>query len=671
MESALTTTRTRALRANWQVDPGSVCAWLLPVALVTYLGVRSGGYDPVVSDQVAIALWWVVFLILASRIAPIRLTAPARVGFVLLTGYAAWTTLSLTWTESSERTMGDVTLMLLYVALALLAFLIRGREAARLMLNGLAVAITAVATIAVLSRLHFAWFAVPEVVQNLPGSAHRLSYPLGYWNALAALVAIGIPLALYAATGARTLVCRAVAAASVPLLALCVYLTASRGGVVEVALGVLLFLALAPDRLPKLVLTLMCAAGSALLIGAADQRSAVRDGLRTPLAAHQGDQLIAVSIAVMLGVALLAYAIALIERHFERPRWLTVTRRRATTATLVAAIVALALFAAAGGPGFLSREWSQFKTAAAPANISGGTTLQRLQNVTGEGRYQYWQASGRAAKLDPLAGTGAATFVYWWARDGTAIGGFVQDAHSLYLQALGELGYPGLLLIGAFVAWILLCGLWGVIRVRDPDRRLAIAAATAGAGVFAFTAALEWIWLIPVLPVSLLILAAVIFAPTYDDHAGLAAGVIVAEAIRRAASHAWVRAGARVAGGLTALAALAVIALPLSATAAVRSSQQEARAGNLAGALGSARQAVRLQPYAASSWLQEALVLEVAGDLPSALAAAKRATANESTNSNNWLVLSRLEARTGNASAAVADYLRARSLNPHSPVFSR
>jgi tetratricopeptide (TPR) repeat protein len=673
MESALTATgRTRTLGARWSLDSGALGAWLLPVALVTYLGMRSGGYDVVISDQVGIALWWLVFLTFTLRLTSLRLTAAARIGLGLLVVYAGWTASSLIWTESAERTMGDVTLMLLYVALALLAFAIRGREAARLMLGGLAVAIVAIATIALLSRLHFAWFAVPEVAQTLPTYAHKLSYPLGYWNALAALMAIGIPLLLHAATGARAMILRALAGGGVPILALCAFLTVSRGGAIAAVLGVLVFLALAPDRLPKLAVALVCGGGSALLVAAANQRPAVRDGLRSALAAHQGDQLIAIAAAVAIGVAFVVYAIALLERHVERPRLLVLSRARVGAFAGAAVVVALAVFLAAGGPGFLSREWTQFKTPRGPTSLNSANALQRLQDVTGNGRYQLWQAAMRAGDAHPLTGTGAGTFVYWWARDGTLSGGFVQDTHSLYLQAFAELGYPGLVLISSFILWILVCGVVKAVRVRDPDRRLAIAAATAGGAVFAFSAAVEWIWLIPVLPAALIVLAAVIFAPEDSGAASVrrSPSIGLRAAVARAAASSWARGAARIAGGLAALAALVAIALPMSATAAVRDSQASARAGNVAAALTTAREAVRLQPYAATPWLQEALVLELAGDLRGALIDAARATSREPTNSNTWLVRSRLEARTGHARAALEAYRRARSLNPNSPVFA-
>jgi hypothetical protein len=655
------------------MDAGAVCGWLLPVSLVTYLGVRQGGYDPIISSQIGIAAWWLILLLFAFRLVRVRLTASGCIGLGLLVAYAGWTTLSLSWTVSAESTMTDVSQMLLYVALALLVFLVQGREAIRYMLHGLGTAIVAIAILALLSRLHFQWFAVPGVAISLPHASHRLSYPIDYWNALAALMAIGIPVLLYSASAARTLLARAAAGACLPLLALCAFLTASRGGVIEIGVGLVLFLALAPERLPKLAIMLVGGAGSALLVAAASQRGAVRNGLRTALAAHQGSQMIVITVTVALAVGMLVGAIVLVERHVNRPRLLAISRRQMTLLSGIGGLIAVIAFIAAGGPAFANREWNQFKSAAKPPSASHATALQRLQSVAGEGRYQYWQAAVRETNSRPLTGTGAGTFQFWWAQHGTVTGGFVLDAHSLYLQALGELGYPGLILIACFIAWILMWGVWRVIRSHDVDQRLALAAASAGAFVFATSAAVEWIWFIPALPVALFVLAGVLFAPEVGGNHHSSSARIQAGARSRLRELLCTRAaryGTSAAVAVASLVSIVVIALPMAATAAVRKSQTLVQAGNLPAALARAIEAEHLQPYAATPWLQEALVEEQAGDITAAVVAARHATANEPTSSNNWLVLSRLEARAGHASTALADYRRADRLNPYSPIFS-
>jgi Flp pilus assembly protein TadD len=119
---------------------------------------------------------------------------------------------------------------------------------------------------------------------------------------------------------------------------------------------------------------------------------------------------------------------------------------------------------------------------------------------------------------------------------------------------------------------------------------------------------------------------------------------------------------------VAAVASLAPIAVAMATTTAVRQSQAAAAAGNTALALADARAASQIEPGAASPQIQSALVLELRGELNAAVAAAQRATTDESTNWQPWLILSRLQAESGHARAAVSAFRRARSLNPSSPV---
>ena len=126
---------------------------------------------------------------------------------------------------------------------------------------------------------------------------------------------------------------------------------------------------------------------------------------------------------------------------------------------------------------------------------------------------------------------------------------------------------------------------------------------------------------------------------------------------------------ARLGFAAVALAAIVAIAIPLATTSLLRESEADARAGDLRGALESARSAQNVQPGAAAPRLQQALVLEELGDLRAAAAAARAAARREPTNWRSWLVWSRIEAERGRAAAAVRAYRRARSLNPHHSLF--
>jgi cytochrome c-type biogenesis protein CcmH/NrfG len=87
--------------------------------------------------------------------------------------------------------------------------------------------------------------------------------------------------------------------------------------------------------------------------------------------------------------------------------------------------------------------------------------------------------------------------------------------------------------------------------------------------------------------------------------------------------------------------------------------------------LSDALAAARIESGAASPEIQAALVQELQGHPGSALVSARRAAADEPANWSTWLIISRLEAETGHPHQALAAFIRARSLNPKSPVFSQ
>ncbi|MBA3746416.1 MAG: hypothetical protein H0W96_02865, partial [Solirubrobacterales bacterium] len=235
-----------------RVDAPAVAAWTLAFAVVAYLALSNGGYDTVVRSQVGIAVWWIVLLAALAGVLPMRIGATSWVAIGLLSGFALWIGLATGWSESAERSTIELGRVAAYLGVLVLAIALQGRAAARHTINGLACAIGLVTVLAVASRLHPQWFPVNDHIEFLAGSERKLSYPLNYWNALAALMAIGVPLLLGVALGARTLAGQAAAAAMLPLSALCVYLTISRGGAIALTVGIVVFLLFVGRRLNAL-----------------------------------------------------------------------------------------------------------------------------------------------------------------------------------------------------------------------------------------------------------------------------------------------------------------------------------------------------------------------------------------------------------------------------------
>lgn len=631
------------------IDWAAAATWLLCFGLVAYLGLEGGGFDPLVHDRIGIAVWWVALAGVLVGAIPRRFQG--RLGWSalgLLAAFVAWTALSLSWTESVEATLADLARLSAYLGVFALVLFARAAGDSRRLVGAVAAAIVVVSIVALLSRLHPSWFPEANETARILNDPERLSYPLNYWNGLAGLIAIGLPLLLQVATGAKSILFRGLAAAAIPALALTIFFTLSRGGMAAAIIALAAFLALTSDRIPKLLALLVVGAGSAVLVAAANGREALQHGLLNDVARDQGSEMLTIVIAVCLVSGLVHAAISYALREEARPRWTFVSRQQSAVVGIVALTGALIFAAAFGLPGRVSNGWDEFREGGGP-----GTGAGRLGSVAGQSRYEFWQAAVDQNATKPLTGTGSGTFEFWWARNGTTDESVV-DTHSLYFQTLGELGIVGFLLLIAFLLTVLVGGARNAIRA-GPATRPALAAALAGCLAFCLTAAVDWMWQIPVLAASLLLLAAVLVSVRPEGATGGA------------------RLGvpARIAFAAGALAAILAISIPLSSTDLVRQSEAAARGGDLEAALRDARSAQNAEPGAATPRLQQALVLEEMGALAPAAGAAVAATERESTNWRTWLVLSRIEAERGRADAAVRDYRRARSLNPRSSLFER
>jgi hypothetical protein len=636
---------TAKIRADW--DWAAAASTALCFGLVLFLGLEGGGYDPLVHDQVGIAVWWALLATVAVGLLPRRRLGPAALAALgLLTAFALWIGLSLVWTESVEKTLTDFARALSYVAVFALVLLSRdGRETQRL-IGAVAAAIVAVAVVALLSRLHPDWFPTAQQTGKILESEDRLSFPLNYWNALAALTAIGVPLLLQLASGARWILTRAAAAAALPAMVLVLYLTLSRGGIGATAIAVLVFLVVAADRLPKLVPLAIAALAGAFLIVLAHDREALHEGLANATAREQGDELMPIVILVCAAVGALQAGFSALGRRWQRPDWSRPSKQGTWAGVALGALVLLVAALAIGAPGRVSDAWSEFKEGGGP-----GEGSERLSSAAGESRYQFWTSTLDENATAPLIGTGSGTFQVWWAREGDEAE-TVRDAHSLYMQTLGELGIVGILLLLSFLAWVFVSGLRAAL-LSDAEERSRLAAALAGFTVFLLTAAVDWMWQVPVVPVAALMLAS---------------GLLVAGGggAKPRLPVPW-----RVGVAVVSLAAIVAIAIPLASLSHTRQSQASVRGGDYAAALEDARSAQNVEPAAATPRLQQALVLELMEDFPAAEAAAREAVDRESTNWRLWLVLSRIAAENGRADAAVDAYKEARNLNPRGEIFQR
>src|SRR5215213_3472757 len=134
MEASSMRAQTRnsdfANRFSWD----AAVTWVLCFGLVAFLGIEGGGFDALVQGQVGIGIWWV--LLVGVLVGALPRVGPSRLALIalgLFAAFAAWTALSLIWTESSERTVVDLARVLTYLGIfALVLFVKAPREPQRL-----------------------------------------------------------------------------------------------------------------------------------------------------------------------------------------------------------------------------------------------------------------------------------------------------------------------------------------------------------------------------------------------------------------------------------------------------------------------------------------------------------------------------------------------------------
>lgn len=632
-------TRTRA-----------VIGWLLGFSVVSVLALGNGGYEAVARGRVGVAVWWVVLLGAFIGAFPRRVPSTAWVAVGLLGALALWTGVAASWSESAERSVTEFARVATYLGVLVLGVCVVARTGARPLVAGVASAIAFVAALAVLSRVHPAWFASGDRVALFGEiGARRLSYPLNYWNALGALVAMGVPLLLALSVGARTAATRAASVAALPVLALCMYLTISRGSLLVAAVAVAVLLMLAPGRWALLGKLALGASGAALLIAVARSQPALRSGIDTPQARSDGDILLVVTLLVCLGVGLASWGIDWTTKRvvLPAPPWKNLSRGVLRGVSSAAALTVVVAALALGVGDEIGERWQEFKAPPTLTMAGSSDLVSRLQAVNGTGRYQLWQAAIDANRAHRWNGIGPGAFEFWWTRNPTTPL-FVRDAHNLYLETLAEAGIVGFALLVSLLMWVLIVAARRTLRA--PVRtRLWLAAASATIAGFLTSAALDWTWEVAVAPAAMLLMSAVVVAV---DNGTPRRRNSMDPTLRRA--------------GLAVLSAsaLIVVVIPLAGAVKLRDSREAAGRGDLRAAVSDARSAERLQPYAASPTLQQALVLERMGRIDDAARAARKATQAEPTNWRVWLIRARISEAQGARRVARTSRARFRALNP-------
>ena len=615
-------------------------AFIVACGAIVFLGLDGGGYDILVRQGFALVVWTLIAIGFTLGVLPrgrpaAVLLVPALAAAALL----AWTVLSLTWTESGERTTAEIARLLGYLGLMTLALASLKRRSFRAAAGGISLGVIVITGLAVASRLDPGAFPGAGDVARL-FDRDRLDYPLDYWNAVGAWAAISIAIALAWSAHARLVVVRALSLATLPLAGACIYVTYSRGGVLSSAVAILAVIALARNRWTAFVHSLVGGGAAAVAILSIHDHQQIADAT-----GGSGGGVVAAVIAVA-GLVCAGVAVATFSLDADRFRLPRQTANYAVPAFLV--LVVAATLIAAHGP--ISRGWDQFRSQDR-TNSSGSSRL----TTAGGNRHNLWSSAYAEFEAHPLDGTGPGTYEFWWSRDARDPE-YVRNAHSLYLESLGETGLPGLLFLVLFLGGSLAAALQVRRRLEEPGDIAASVALCAAFCVFLVSAGVDWMW--QVTAVGAIALGGIAVAGA----AGSEAGEVRLSGLP-------LRSGLRIAVGVAALAAAAFEVPGIVSTQRIRASQAAARAGDLPHSRSLAQQAVDAMPWAATPYEQLALVEEELGDLAAARRDTEHAIRNEPTNWRYPLLLARIESEQGDRAAARRTFLQGRRLRPLSPSY--
>lgn len=576
-------------------------------AAIGITAAAGGGYFPTSWGWAALVFSWIAILALLFR-AEVHVSVLEWAAVAAICGVAAWTALSILWSADVTQTVLEFQRSLVYVSGVLALVSVARRRLYRELLGGLLVAISLVSAYGLATRLFPERLGVYD-----PVATYRLAEPVGYWNALGILAAIGALLALGFAAHGDGYATRALSGAAVVVLVATLYFTFGRGPWIALIGGLLATIVFETRRLrfvttvlvlsPFLVATVWLASNSTALTRQA-----------TPLqeASRAGHRLAVAVILLCLGAAVAATVLHALGPRLRIPAAVRVAY--AAALALVAVVALAVLVVRFGTPVTIATDaYEEFKGPPVGISEPGADLSQRLLNLSGNGRFYFWSAAWDGFRADPWLGSGAGTYEQYWLQH-RPFDGKIRDAHSLYAETLAELGLVGMLLLAA----ALLVPLLAAVRAA---RRRFVPAAVGAYLAFVAHAGVDWDWEMPVVVL-----------------AGLTCGFAIIVAAR-SPEHGATSRRVRLAVASVAVALAAVSFVGLVGNIALSDAADAIAASDWGKAESDAHRASRWAPWSSQPWqlLGQAKLAE--GDRPAARRAFLKAIEKDRRNWELWFGL--------------------------------
>jgi hypothetical protein len=509
--SAADQTPTRSLRPS----PDFLAALLIAAAIVALAMISGGGVDNLTATPGNTWTEIAVTVLGAATIGVVLVIGPPgrRWGTVSVALMALLTVLevvSIAWSYLPDSSWLASSQAVSYLAAFAAAVFVAHAAPTRwrALLGGFAIAMTVLCGWSLLVKV----FPSTLTSSTTPG---RLEAPFGYWNAIGLCAALGLPACLWA--GARRDRGRLLAGLAAPALCLLLsvaVLSYSRSADAAGAVAVGLWLIFVPLRLRSVVLLVLGAIGATVISAWMLTHGALKNG-SAALAAqdHAGHTFgIVIAVVLVLVTACGLWAASAMDR-IQVPANVRQRTGWALVAVLgVGVLCAIGVLATSsrGLTGEISHVWNQLTSTNSHVSDSAAGRVFQF----GSSRPTYWHQAIHVGdhalfKGVGLLGFGVARLRY------TTDPSVVSEAHGYLFETFADLGLLGVVITFALLAsWLIAAARPLALRVRasglDTERsteRDGMVALAAIVVAFGIQSTLDWTWFFSGVTVPVLVCA--------------------------------------------------------------------------------------------------------------------------------------------------------------------
>jgi O-antigen ligase len=533
-----------------------------------------------------------------------------------------WQAATIAWSIEPAASWDYTNRGLVYFAFACVGVLL-GSVPRSWVAAGLGALTTAVLLIALLAKV------VPGLYGDY-GRLARLRWPLEYWNELALLAAMTVPLGLWLASRReRPLRARVAGALHVYVALVAVVLTFSRFGIALAVLAAAAWVWLDRERLDSFAALVAVVPPAAVVAAVALALPGMaNDGVSHSARVRDGAIFAVLFVAggVVAGVA----ARIALAREPNLARRRRAARGAGIGLAALGVAAAIALVVRAGGPlEFVRVRWHEFSA------TQSVNTVAHIGSASSGNRWAWWQQSWDAFTRHPGGGTGAGTFSL---TSTIAAHNSLQttiEPHNTPLQFLTETGIVGFLLYAGVVASVVV----GILR-GPRDRATLALVFVAAIGLLHAVVDIDWSFVATQAPLLVV------------------GGVLVSRPGAPARRRVLALAGT----GVALVAAIYSLFVPWYANRRYNAGL-DAAGPHMSAAQAALSDAHALNPLAIEPMWFLGVVDESLGDLPSAERLYLLATKREPLNPDTWYQLGSFYSRHDRWREAYAALNRSYSLN--------